>query len=137
MRAIQPYLFFNGNCRQAMSFYAEALRGTLNLNTAAEVPGAPPLNGDLILHARLSAGDAVLMASDWMATDPFPEGRSFSLCIECESREEQSRLFDALSRGGNVTMPLGDTFWGAHFGMLVDKFGVRWMLNLETTPSKA
>jgi PhnB protein len=83
------------------------------------------------MHAHLTAAGNVIMASDWMASEPFPEGRSFSLSIECESKEDQTRLFDGLSQGGKVTMPLQDTFWGAHFGMLQDRFGVRWMLNFR------
>lgn len=133
MKAIQPYLFFNGNCREAMEFYASALGGKLNLTTYAEGPQAPPEGGDRIMHANIVVGDwAMLMASDPMPGQPVAEGKNFSLCIVCDSREEEERLFAALSEGGKVLQPLQDTFWGAYFGMLYDKFGITWMLSYST-----
>ncbi len=136
MKAIQPYLTFNGNCREAMEFYAQALGGKLEMTTYAEAPGAPMADAaNRIMHARITDGDAVLMASD------MPPGKTelpvsgFSLSVICESREEEERLFAAMSEGGNVTMPLQDTFWGAHFGMLHDKFGIRWMFDYTPAAS--
>ena len=130
MKAIHPYLTFNGNCREAMEFYAKALDGHLNLMTWAEAPEPPPEGADRVMHSRLMLRDGVLMASDTPAGQPpTPIGRNAGLSIECSSREEEERIFAALSAGGHVTMPLQDTFWGAHYGMLTDKFGTWWMLD--------
>ena len=135
MKAIQPYLTFNGNCREAMEFYAKALGGKLEMTTFAEAPGAPMADaGSRIMHARITDanhlhGDALLMASDMPPGRTEPPASGFSLSVMCESREEEERLFAAMSEGGDVTMPLQDTFWGAHFGMLHDKFGIRWMFD--------
>lgn len=131
MKAIQAYLTFNGNCRQAMEFYATALGGELSLFTYGEGPGAPPAEGaERVMHARIVNGLAELMASDMPPGRTANEGDNFSLSVACADRDEQERLFGALGDGGQITMPLQDTFWGSHFGMLVDKFGVRWMLDL-------
>jgi PhnB protein len=129
MKTIQPYIFFNGNCREAMTFYAKALGAEINFHKAGDTPGTPPAHGERIMHAHLGLRDIVIMASDWMSSEPFPEGRSFSLSIDCDSPEEQDRLFAAIGEGGAVTMPLQDTFWGARFGMVQDKFGIRWMFS--------
>lgn len=131
MKAIQAYLTFNGNCREAMESYAHALGGELNVSTYAQAPGAPPAEGaDRVMHARLTGGSAILMASDMPPGRNMVQGDSVQLSIACESREEQERIFAALSDGASITMPLQDTFWGSHFGMLTDRFGVRWMLDL-------
>ncbi len=130
MKAIHPYLIFNGNCREAMEFYAEALGGKLQLMTWAEAPEPPQEGADRVMHSRLMLRDGLLMASDTPAGQPpTPEGRNVGLSIECSSREEEQRIFRALSEGGHVMMPLQDTFWGAHYGMLTDKFGIWWMLD--------
>ncbi len=130
MKAIQPYLTFNGNCREAMSFYAKALGGELSVMTWAEAPGAPMADAaNRIMHARVISGTAMIMASDGTPGKEVVEGKNFSLSIECDSLEEEKRLFAALGDGGEVTMPLQDTFWGAHFGMLTDRFGIAWLFN--------
>jgi len=129
MKAIQTYLTFNGNCREAMNFYTDALDAELHLMEGEEAPGAPADFADRIMHARLHKGSAVLMASDSMVANPVTFGSNFSVSIDCENTAEQDRYFAALSAGGKVTMPLADMFWGARFGMLTDKFGVNWMLN--------
>ena len=130
MQNIQPYLFFNGNCREAMEFYAQALEGKLSMMTYAEGPNAPAEGRDRIMHANIITNDgSALMASDPMPGQTVAEGKNFSLSVACKSREEEERLFAALSEGGQVRQPLQDTFWGAHFGMLYDRFGVTWMLS--------
>ncbi len=131
MKSIQAYLLFNGNCREVMTFYAEALGGELSVVTYGEAPGAPPAEGgDHVMHARLTGGSAVLMASDMPPGRTASAGDNFGLSVECADAEEQGRIFAALGEGATVHMPLQDTFWGSHFGMLTDKFGVRWMLDL-------
>ena len=131
MKAIICYLLFEGDCRQAMTFYAEALGAELQLSTFAEMPDCPPGAEQRVMHARLSAGAAVLMASDAMPGMQQPQGRNFSISVDCESVDEQTKQFAALAVGGAVTMELQDTFWGARFGMLRDKFGLQWMFNCD------
>ena len=98
----------------------------------SEAPGNhPPDAKDRIMHARLTNGPAVLMASDTMPGMPFQQGSNFAICVNCQSQEELERFFSAIREKGNVTMPLQDTFWGARFGMLTDQFGVNWMFNFE------
>ncbi len=133
MKALQPYLMFDGNCREAMEFYQGALGGELFYAPYSEGPDEmPALGGERMMHARLAAGKVVLMASDVPEGQELVRGKDFSLSIECESREEEERLFAALAEDGSVVMPLQDTFWGSHFGIVEDRFGVRWQLDLPT-----
>ena len=132
MKEMITYLNFNGNCRDAMKFYERCLGGELQIMPFAEAPGNhPPEAKDRIMHARLTNGSAVLMASDTMPGMPFQKGTNFAICVNCQTQEELERFFSAISQKGNVTMPLQDTFWGARFGMLTDQFGVNWMFNFE------
>ena len=132
MQAISPYLMFNGNCREAMEFYAEALGGKLDLIPWAEAPEPPEEGADLVMHSRLVMGSALLLASDTPAGHPpNPQGRNVRLSVECSSREEEERIFAALCEGGQVIMPLQKTFWGAYYGMLTDQFGIEWMFNFD------
>lgn len=131
MKAVTTYLLFDGTCKAAMEFYKQALGGELYLMPFGETPGGPkdgPM-ADRIMHAALKQNFLVVMASDTRPEDPLQIGTNFSVCVDCDSREEQSKFFQAMSEGGKVTMPLQDTFWGAHFGMLTDRFGVNWMFN--------
>jgi PhnB protein len=137
MKSTNTYLTFDGNCREAMTFYAKCLSGELNLMPFSAAPfDSPPEAKDRIVHARLTKGPFLLMASDTMPGHPFTQGNNFSISIECESLEETQKLFSALGESGKVTMPLQDTFWEAHFGMITDKFGVNWMFNF-TKPKQA
>ncbi|SPE39931.1 conserved hypothetical protein [Candidatus Sulfopaludibacter sp. SbA3] len=132
MTEVVTYLNFDGNCRQAMEFYAKCLGGELQLMPFSEIPGDNPqmkAAGDRIMHARLSKGFTVLMASDTMPGMPFQQGNNFSVSIGCESLEEIEAFFAAVGEGGTVTMPLQDQFWGARFGMIKDQFGIHWMFN--------
>ena len=132
MKEITTYLNFDGNCRQAMTFYQRCLGGELHIMPFSEAPGDFAKEAkDRIMHATLRAGSGTLMASDTMPGMPFQQGNNFAICIAPESIQETERLFTALAEGGKVTMPLQDTFWGARFGMLTDKFGINWMLNFE------
>jgi PhnB protein len=131
MKEVVTYLIFDGNCREAMTFYQKCLGGELQVMPFSEAPGEhPPEAKDRTMHARLSKGLTILMASDTMPGMPFSQGNNFSVSIGCESQQEIESFFAALGEGGKVNMPLQDTFWGAHFGMLVDRFGIHWMLNL-------
>jgi PhnB protein len=132
MKSINAYLTFNGKCLEAMTFYQKALGGELQLQSVAEAkPDSPKDAHDQIMHAMLTSGAAVLMASDSMPDHPVRQGDNISLTIGCESNEEIDTLFAALGEKGKVTMPLQDTFWGARFGMLTDQFGIHWMFNYE------
>jgi PhnB protein len=132
MKAFQPYLNFDGNTREAMTFYKDCLDAELFIQTFGEAQaGGPPGSEDRVLHARLTKGSAILMASDTMPGMPFTIGSNFHVNIDCESVAEIDRYFAAFSEGANVTMPLQDTFWGARFGMITDRFGVNWMFNCE------
>ena len=131
MKTIDNYLFFDGNCKQAMEFYAHCLGAELHAMKYGDSPNCPAGAEDKIMHAAITKGTTNLMASDWAAPTPFTKGNSFSLCLNCDSREEIERLFNSIGEKGQVTMPLADTFWGAHFGMLTDQFGVNWMFNYQ------
>jgi PhnB protein len=136
MKAFQPYLNFDGNCREAMTFYHECIGGEFFINSFADanIPG-PPGSENRTMHANIKRGTAVIMASDTMPTHPFSRGNNMHINVDCESREELDKLANALVQGGKFTMAPQDTFWGAYFAMLVDKFGVQWMFNFDTTQS--
>ncbi|RXH54981.1 VOC family protein [Granulicella sibirica] len=134
MQWINGYLTFDGNCREAMEFYKKSLEAELEIMPVMDEQGKPKLTEDgkeRIMHAKLSGGGGLLMASDAMGGMPVQVGNNFSLAIQNESVEEQDKFFAALGEGGKVTMPLQDTFWGARFGMLTDQFGINWMFNLD------
>ncbi len=129
---INSYLTFNGNCREAMTFYEECLGGELMLQTIGESPLAeqmPPKMKDCILHATLTTEGFILMASDMTPETGLVKGNAVSLMLNCSSEAEINTLFKALSEGCTVKHPLETTFWGALFGDLIDKFGNNWILN--------
>lgn len=134
MSQLDTYLFFNGNCAEAMRFYERTLGGKIEMMmTAAESPDAskmPPGRGNLIVHARLALGDRILMASDWLAADqPYPGMGGFSMSLIYPTVAAAQKTFDALAKSGAVHMPMQKTFWAESFGMLVDHFGTSWMVN--------
>lgn len=132
MKDITPYLTFNGTCRQAMTFYKDILGGELQLMDFASSPmDVPDEAKNYIMHAVLTNNNVTLMASDAMPNQPITNGNSVSLSINCQSVDEINQLFNSLAEGGQITMPLDDTFWGARFGMLIDKFGTNWMFNYD------
>ena len=131
MEAITPYLNFNGNAREALSFYEQALGGSVqSLQTFGEV-GMAQEEGmkDKVLHAVFQSGALKFMVSDCPPGVQVSSGDQVSLSLNFESLESIEKTFAALSQDGQVTMPLQDTFWGARFGMAKDKFGVHWMFN--------
>lgn len=132
MKDITPYLTFNGTCRQAMTFYKDILGGELQLMDFANSPmDVPDEAKNYIMHAILTSNGVTVMASDAMPNQPITNGNSVSLSINCQSVDEINQLFNSLAEGGQITMPLDDTFWGARFGMLIDKFGTNWMFNYD------
>lgn len=132
MKEIAPYLIFNGECKAAMEFYKKCLDAQLDLVPFSSSPMKVPEGaGELIMHARLAKGAAVLMASDSTPENRVQVGNNFWVSLQCESVEEAEKLFAAFSAGAQkITMPLQETFWAVRFGMLTDKFGVNWMFNL-------
>ncbi|MDW5266799.1 MULTISPECIES: VOC family protein [Acidobacteriaceae] len=132
MKEFNTYLNFNGNCRQAMEFYAKCLGADLQVMPFSQGPmEVTPETKDKVLHARLSKGTQVIMASDCPPGVSLTEGNNFSISINCESREEVDKLFASLGEKGKVVMPAQDMFWGAYFGMVTDQFGINWMFNFE------
>lgn len=132
MKDANTYLIFDGNCREAMTFYQKCLGAELSLMRFGDGPGNPsPEAKDRIMHARLTKGTAVLMASDSLPGMPVHQGDNFFVSIGCDSVQEIEQLFAALSDKGKIKMPLEETFWAARFAMLTDQFGINWMLNLE------
>ena len=130
---INPYLVFNGNCEEAFNFYARCLRGELvSVQRFGDTPGCenmPASHRDKIMHVRLQAGDQVLMASDNHPAHPYEGVKGCSIALSVDQAEEADRIFDELSQGGTVVMPMQETFWAKRFGMLNDRFGVPWMIN--------
>lgn len=132
MAHLTPYLAFNGNCREAMEFYNSVFGGELQVQTFGEAPvNAAEKDKGRIMHAELRAGSLVLMASDGMPGNEVKFGDSVSLSVHTHSKDETDTLFQKLSEGGRVTMPLENTFWGAYFGMLIDQFGIHWLFNFQ------
>ena len=133
MKEIITYLNFDGNCRQAMTFYGKCLGAELQLVPFSEVPGDFPKEAkDRIMHARLAMGaNAVVDGFGHHAWHDLQPGNNFWVSVHCESLEEIERLFTALGEKGTVRMQLQDAFWGARFGMLTDQFGINWMFNFE------
>jgi len=135
MKNATPYLFFNGNCRQALDFYKKVFGGELHVMTYADAPkeaGAGNMPEEMkskVMHAKLTRGNFGFMASD--TTEGANFGDNVYLCVDCESVAEIETLFKSLSEKGKVEMPLNDTFWGARFGTITDQFGIGWMLNFQ------
>lgn len=140
MASINPYLIFNGNCEEAFLFYQSVFGGEFpyigRFNDMPSAEGNPVLSeedGNRIMHVTLPISDGfVLMGSDSnSASGEVAFGANVSLSINAKSKEEADKLFNGLSAGGSVTMPMNQTFWGAYFGMFADKFGIHWMVNFD------
>jgi len=132
MTNINSYLTFHGNCREAMTFYAVCLGGELSFQTIGESPMAdkmPPQMKESILHASLINSGFVMMASDLVSEQGLTKGNAVSLMLNCSSEAEIKTCYKKLSAGGKEDHPLEDTFLGAVFGNLTDKFGNHWLLN--------
>ena len=130
---VQPYLFFDGRCEEALDFYASALGAEVTMamryqDAPDPPPGMiPPGSEGKIMHASFRLGDTTVMASDGRCGGQL-EFRGFSLSLTVTSEEEADRVFATLAEGGHVHMPLGTTFFAPRFGMVADRFGVSWMV---------
>jgi PhnB protein len=136
MRPILNHLTFDGNCDDALEFYKYCFGGEiLNIMRYSEAPeGSMPVDEstkNLVLHANFKSGDLRFMAADRHPAMPFEVGNQIGMNIDCDSAGQQDEIFAKLSEGGRVTMELQNTFWGARFGTLTDKYGMPWMLHLN------
>jgi PhnB protein len=131
---VQPYLFFNGRCEEAIEFYQKALGAeVMMLMRFKQMPDqnmVQPGMAEKVMHARLRVGDAIVLVSDGMCAGE-QKFEGFSLTLSVKSVEEVDRYFNALADGGQVRMPLGKTFFSPRFGMLADRFGVGWIVLAE------
>ncbi|MEO5790230.1 MAG: VOC family protein [Gelidibacter sp.] len=140
MTTINTYLNFNGNCEEAFNFYKSVFGGEFTyIGRFGDMPAGDnhtvaEADRNKIMHVSLPIGSTILMGSDTGGDcgPAFVQGNNFSISINPKSKEEADKLFKGLSAGGQVTMPMADTFWGAYFGMFTDKFGVNWMVNFES-----
>jgi len=132
MLGVNPYIAFKGNCREAIEFYKGALNAAvLFTQTVGESPMSnmgPPEN---IMHCSLKVGDSTIMMCDDPRPDAAAAGGNISLAIGLNDPERAKQLFGNLSTGGSVLMPLEKTYWAEAFGMVTDKFGIRWMVNCD------
>ncbi len=134
---LYTYLNYGGNCRQAFEFYAKHLGGKITaLTTHGELPDAsnvPPEWKNAVLHARIELGETVVMAAD-IPPDRFQPMRSAYLSLLVTSIDEAERIYALLSNGGQIFMPMEETFFAHRFAMLRDRFGTSWMLLFERVP---
>ena len=141
-RMIQPYLFLNGNCEQAIEFYRKALGAEVEMMTRFNESPEPPPPGTLppafenkIMHASFRIGQTRVLASDGCSAEK-PSFQGFSLSLSVPNEKEADRAFGALADGGQVKMPLTKTFWSPRFGMVEDRFGIGWMINVVADGQK-
>ena len=134
---VQSYLFFNGNCEEAVNFYKQALGARVDMlmryKEAPEPPPpgmVPPNWDDKVMHTSFWVGESMVMASDGCESGGGPPFKGFSLSITAKDEAEAKKVFNALSAGGKVTMPLDKTFWSPCFGMLTDRWGIGWMVSV-------
>ena len=136
MAAVNTYLNFNGNTEEAFNFYKSVFGGELamvqKMKDTPEPDKIPDSDKEKIMHIALPIGGNMLMGTDVLESMPqVTFGTNSSICITPDSEEQAKQLFDGLSAGGQVGMPLEKMFWGALFGFFTDKFGVQWMVNYE------
>jgi PhnB protein len=131
-RILQPYLFFDGRCEEALEFYRKAIGAEVTAlmrfkDSPEPAAGCPNATPDKVMHASFRFGDTTVMASDGRCTGK-PNFQGFSLSLSVPTEAEAEKLFKALTDGGQVQMPLGKTFFSPKFGMASDRFGVGWMV---------
>lgn len=124
---LDPYLFFDGNCEEAMEFYKSVFGGDLNISRMGDAPDTKPEDKDRVMHAILE-GDIRLMASDSPIASP--KAKKIELSLSGDDGGKLRKYFERLSKGGKVKMPLEKQFWGDEFGQLTDKYKIEWMVNI-------
>jgi PhnB protein len=131
---LNPHLTFNGDCEAAFKFYQQCLGGNLQaMMTWGDSPMADQVPAELrdkIIHATLIVGESALMGGD-SPSDRYEKPVGISITIQINDPSDAERIFSQLSEGGTVTMPIQQTFWTVRFGMLVDRFGIPWMVNCQ------
>lgn len=133
---LNMYLTFDGNCEEAINFYKDVFEGEITiLSRFREAPPGimqvPAGSENLIMPATLEFQECILMASDTIDREKFASGTNYSLSVNIADADKASAVYHSLVEGGNATMPFVDAFWGGKFGMLVDKFGIHWMVSSE------
>ena len=129
---IEPYLFFDGVCEEALNLYKRVLGAEVQIIRYDEAPEKPPPGmvpedwGKKVMHANVRVGDAVFMASD--GKSPRPQFNGFAISLSVQDAAQGKRIFEGLGEGGQVVMPLGKTFFSPLFGMVTDRYGVMWMV---------
>jgi PhnB protein len=138
MTTINPYLLFNGNAGEAFSFYRSVFGGEFSIlqryKDMTDADKVLEIEKDKIMHVSLPLGEGnILMGSDTSETmgRKVDIGNNFAISVSTESEDETTRIFNGLSAGGKITMPLAKTFWNAFYGMFTDKFGITWMVSYE------
>ena len=133
MKNLNPYLAFAGTCEEALKFYKESLGGDIvYLQTYGQSPvDAPDEQKGKVMHAEFKGDGVHFMACDVMGGNELKIGNNISMSLNFTDESEQETVFNKLSAGGAVSMPLQDTFWGAKFGMFTDKYGVSWLVNCQ------
>jgi PhnB protein len=146
MASVNVYLTFNGNCEAAFDFYKSVFGGEFpykgRFKDMPPQPGGNPMSaedGEKIMHVSLPISkETMIMGSDtggeW--SSGFKQGNNFSISVNADTKEEADKIFNALAQGGQVTMPLNNTFWGDYFGMLTDQFGINWMMSFNENQKK-
>jgi PhnB protein len=133
MNQLNPYLLFNGDAGKAIQLYEETLgaktEGVIRFGDGPGCEKIPEKDRSLVMHAMLLVGGGRIMISDCMPDRPVAVGANVQVVLDFDDKAEMTGRFNALAASGKVTMPLADMFWGAHFGTLVDAFGVNWMFN--------
>ncbi|HMP93597.1 MAG TPA: VOC family protein [Phnomibacter sp.] len=139
MATVSTYLTFTGKCEEAFLFYKSILGGEFSSFSrfgempAGSGPAMPDEDKAMVMHVSLPVGNSVLMGSDtgsqWAPNHK--AGNNFSVSVNADSQEQADAIFNGLSAGGQVMMPMSNTFWGAYFGMFTDKFGINWMVNYD------
>lgn len=141
MARVNTYLNFQGQTEEAFSFYAKTFGSEINMLTRySDLPAAgpgelPADERDLVMHAELPImGGHLLMATDMLTSmgQQTRVGNNTTLCLDVDSREDADRIYDALSQGGSEGSPMADMPWGAYWGVILDRYGIRWMLNHTT-----
>ena len=137
MTQLIPYLNFNGQCKEALAFYQSCFKDAevaMQTFASANIADIPPEIKDNVMHAEFKSEGFMFMATDGQDKSDYNQGNNIHLNLQMDSTEEQIELFDKLAVGGSIVMPLQQTFWNARFGMLTDKFGIQWMLNVLISP---
>lgn len=142
MTTVNPYLTFNGNCEEAFNYYKSVFGGEFafmgrfkDMPISADAQALSPEDGEKIMHISLPlSAETFLLGSDvggeW--SSGFQAGNNVSMSISTDTQQEADRLYEGLSAGGHSTMPMSNTFWGSYFGMLTDRFGISWMISVES-----